>query len=237
MSKVGGNGGNLLLGILPSEARERLAIREEDHPIRDVLMTAEDVPRFIYFPHPGAVTSIVRPTVSGQLVEAGVVGAEGLVSVHTLLAPSMPTGSHAIVQSEGRFSRAESPRVREVFDTDDRFREALLSYTSVFLDQVSQNLVCNRLHPIEQRLAKWLLMMRDRVSNDDLHLTQDFLASMLGVYRPGVSLAVSALESEGLIRHRRNWIELRDREGTMARACECYRPLGEKLIAFAESLV
>jgi CRP-like cAMP-binding protein len=236
MSKVDGNGGNLLLGILTSEARERLGLREEEHPIRDVLMTAEDVPRFLYFPHPGAVTSIVRPTASGQLVEAGVVGAEGMFSVNTLLAPSVATGNHAIVQSEGRFSRAEVSRVRNLFDIDDRFRDALLSYTSLFLDQVSQNLVCNRLHPIEQRLAKWLLMMRDRVSKDELHLTQDFLASMLGVYRPGVSLAVGTLEAEGLIQHRRNWIELRDREGVLARACECYRPLGDKLVSFAESL-
>lgn len=236
MSKVGGTGCNLLLGVLSAEDRERLAIREEDRPLREVLMRAEDIPRYVYFPHGGAVTSIVRPTASGQQVEAGVVGSEGMFSVHSVLAPPMAAGCHAIVQSEGRFSRVEVARIRELFGAHERFRTALLAYTSVFLDQVTQNLVCNRLHPIEQRLAKWLLMMRDRVSVDVLPLTQEFLASMLGVYRPSVSLAVGVLESEELIRHRRNLIELRDHEGVVARACECYRPLSDKLLSFSESL-
>jgi CRP-like cAMP-binding protein len=236
MSKVHLPEGNLLLRMLPPEGRERAAIREEDRPIRDVLVHAEEVPRFVFFPHGGAVASIVRPTQNGQLVEAGVVGGEGIFNVHTLLAPPAATGSHAVVQSDGRFSRVEIVRVRELFEMYVTFREALLAYTSVFLDQVTQNLVCNRLHPIEQRLAKWLLMMRDRVSSDELHLTQDFLASMLGVYRPGVSLAVGALEADGLIRHRRNWLEIRDRDGVLARSCECYRPLNDKLISFSSSL-
>lgn len=237
MSKVGVKGGNLLLSILSTESIERAGIREEERPLRDMIVRAEETPRFVYFPHAGSVASIVRPTASGQLVEAGVVGGEGFFSVHTMLAPPAPTGSHAIVQSEGLFSRIEYSRARELFEAHPPFCEALLSYVSVFLDQVTQNLVCNRLHPIEQRLAKWLLMMRDRVDGDELHLTQDFLASMLGVYRPGVFLAVSVLESEGLIRHRRNWIQLQDRQGVIARSCECYRPLSDKLDTFSASLV
>jgi CRP-like cAMP-binding protein len=103
----------------------------------------------------------------------------------------------------------------------------------VFLDQVTQNLVCNRLHPIEQRLAKWLLVMQDRTQTAELHLTQEFLSYMLGVHRPGVSIAVTALEADGVIAHRRNRIALREREGIIARSCECYRPLHEKLRDFA----
>ncbi|MCU1245274.1 MAG: putative transcriptional regulator, Crp/Fnr family, partial [Acidobacteria bacterium] len=152
------------------------------------------------------------------------------------LAPPAPTRSDAIVQNDGRFSRIAVGKVCELFDRHPPFRDAVLAYTSVFLDMVTQNLVCNRLHPIEQRLAKWLLVMRDRVHRDDLHLTQEFLSYMLGVHRPGVSIAVTALESDGLIRHRRNWIELRDRPGIAARSCECYRPLHERLAGFMVSL-
>jgi CRP-like cAMP-binding protein len=166
------------------------------------------------------------------MVEAGVVGGEGMFNIHTVLAAPAPTGSAAVVQNEGRFSRIEASRAKELFEEHVEFREAVLAYTSVFLDQVTQNLVCNRLHAIEQRLAKWLLVMRDRVASEELHLTQEFLSYMLGVHRPGVSIAVNALEADGLIRHGRNRIELRDVEGIVARCCECYRPLHEKLVEF-----
>jgi CRP-like cAMP-binding protein len=236
MSKVRSAGGNLLLGSLPTEVLERAGALEQDHPLREVLIGAEETPAFVLFPHAGAVASIVRMTASGQMVETGIVGGEGMLNVHTLLAAPAPTRSDAIVQNEGRFSRIAVARARELFDGHPPFREAVLAYTSVFLDMVTQNLVCNRLHPIEQRLAKWLLMMRDRVSSDDLHLTQEFLSYMLGVHRPGVSIAVTALESDGLIRHRRNWIELRDRPGIAARSCECYAPLHERLREFTATL-
>jgi CRP-like cAMP-binding protein len=236
MSKVRSAGGNLLLGTLPAEVLERAGVQEHEHPLRDVLIAAEEAPSFVLFPHPGAVASIVRITASGQMVETGIVGGEGLLKVDTLLGNSTPTRSDAIVQNEGRFSRITVDKARELFDSHSAFREAVLAYTSVFLDMVTQNLVCNRLHPIEQRLAKWLLMMRDRVSSDALHLTQEFLSYMLGVHRPGVSIAVTSLENDGLIRHRRNWIELRDRPGIEARSCECYRPLHDRLRDFTAAL-
>ena len=223
--------GNLLLGILSPEVLERAGVREEDHSIRDVLIGAEETPKFVFFPHAGAVVSIVRSTASGHMVEAGVVGNEGLLNVHTILTTPGPTASQAVVQNDGLMSVLEVGAARELFAEHEEFRDAALGYTSVFLDQVTQNLVCNRLHHIEQRLAKWLLMMRDRVDRDELHLTQEFLAYMLGVHRPGVSIAVSALEDDGLIRHRRNWLEIRDREGVLGRSCECYRPLHDKLRA------
>ncbi|MCU1347946.1 MAG: cAMP-binding protein [Acidobacteria bacterium] len=221
-----------MLGLLPAKAWARAGVIEEQHPLRKVLIGAEETPRFVYFPHSGAVASIVRTTASGLMVEAGVVGAEGMFNIQTVLAPPAPTRSDTIVQNEGRFSRMEAGTLRELFNAVIPFREAILAYTSLLLDQVTQNLVCNRLHPIEQRLAKWLLVMRDRVHSDDLHLTQEFLSYMLGVHRPGVSIAVNTLEADGLIRHRRNWIELRDLEGVAARSCECYRPLHERLLLF-----
>lgn len=234
MSPIANLEGNLLLNMLPAGALRGAEPHEAEHDIRDILVEAGETPRFVFFPHAGAVCSIVRSTADGQMVEAGVVGGEGMFSVNTVLTTPAPTGSAAVVQHEGRFARIEAGRTRELFDTHPKFREAVLAYTSMFLDQVTQNLVCNRLHPIEQRLSKWLLVMRDRVAGDELHLTQEFLAYMLGVHRPGVSIAVSALEADDLIRHRRNRIELRDPAGIVSRSCECYRPLHEKLDAFVQ---
>jgi CRP-like cAMP-binding protein len=236
MSMIQGSGANLLLSRLSEETLARFDVRQEEHSLRQILLDAGEIPQSVFFPHPGSVTSIVRISVSGQMVEAGIVGAEGVFSVHTVLAAPAPTGSQAIVQSEGRFSRMSVATLRELFESEVPFREALLTYTSVFLDQVTQNLLCNRLHQIEQRLAKWLLMMRDRVGRNEMHLTQEFLGYMLGVHRPGVSLAVAAIEADGLIRHRRNWVEVCDVDGVIERACECYRPLHDKLRDFAASL-
>lgn len=146
-------------------------------------------------------------------------------------------GNHAIVQIEGRLARAHHQHVRELFRANEPFRDALLAFASVFLEQVTRNLVCNRLHVIEQRLAKWLLAVRDRIDTDLLHLTPDFLAHMLGVHRPGVSIAVAALEMDGLIHHRRNCIEIRDRAGLLERSCECYGVVHARLARFRSELV
>lgn len=236
MSRVRSTRGNLLLAGISSQALSRLGVEEEHHKTKDVLIAPGETPPFIFFPHGSAVCSIVRTTAAGQMVEAGVVGSEGLLNLHTILTAPAPTGSTAVIQHEGVFSRADATKVRDLFESQRSFRDAVLGYASLFLDQVTQNLLCNRLHPIEQRLAKWLLMMHDRVRSDELELTHEFLAYMLGVHRPGVSIAVSALEREGLIGHRRNRIELLDTRAVMKRSCDCYPPLNEKLTDFRASL-
>jgi Mn-dependent DtxR family transcriptional regulator len=101
---------------------------------------------------------------------------------------------------------------------------------------VTQNLLCNRPHAIEHRLAKWLLVIRDRTATDDLHLTQNFLSHMLGVYRPSVSIAVNALEGDGVIAHSRNHIRIRDHAGLLARSCECYAVLHAGLAGFTKTI-
>jgi CRP-like cAMP-binding protein len=213
-----------------------IGARDEMHALRDVLLTDGETPQFIFFPHVGAVASIIRTTTTGQMVEAGVVGGEGLLSVQAVLAQPEPTGNRAVVQNEGTFTRIAVADVRVLFNAHAAFRAAVLAYTSMFVDQVSQNVLCNRLHAIDERLAKWLLVMRDRVVRDELHLTHEFLSYMLGVHRPGVSLAIGAFVEHGLIRHQRNRIELKDPAEIAARSCECYRPLHEKLRAFAGNL-
>src|SRR5207253_11228883 len=115
--------------------------------------------------------------------------------------------------------------------------EAVLTFTTAFLNQVTQNLVCNRLHEIEHRLAKWLLLCRDRARRDELSLTHEFLSHMLGVHRPGVSIAVAALASDGLIAQGRNRITIRSVEGLEERSCECYGPLHETLLRLRSAVM
>ncbi|MGH9141569.1 MAG: Crp/Fnr family transcriptional regulator, partial [Vicinamibacterales bacterium] len=196
----------------------------------------DEIPESVFFPHFGAVISIVRATESGAMVEAGVAGNEGIINVHTVIAAPAPTGSEAIVQIEGVVSRVDAALLREQFQHNGAFRDLLLAYTSLFLHQVTQNLLCNRLHAIEQRLAKWLLIIRDRIDTDELHVTQDFLSHMLGVHRPGVSIAVSALEVDNVISHTRNNLRIRDHAGLQARSCECYAPLRSDLESFRANL-
>jgi CRP-like cAMP-binding protein len=224
--------GNVLLDNLGPDALSALAIQEENHPITTVLIAPDETPSYVFFPYTGAVVSIVRSTENGSMVEAGVIGGEGFFYVQTAITTPAPTGAEAIVQIEGRFARVEYARLNEQFRDNHPFRESMLAFASLFLEQITENLVCNRLHAIEQRLAKWLLVVRDRIDTDHLHLTQDFLSHMLGVHRPGVSIAVAALEVDGLVRHSRNSIEIRDREGLLGRSCECYRVIHSKLVKF-----
>jgi len=228
--------GNLLLNTLPSEVLRALKPTEENHKITDILIRPGETPDAIFFPHFGAVVSIIRATESGAMVEAGIVGHEGMFNVHTVITEPAATGSEAIVQIDGRVSRVDAGVLREHFRNDEAFRDLLLSFTSLFLHQVTQNLLCNRLHAIEQRLAKWLLIIRDRIDTDELHLTQNFLSHMLGVHRPGVSIAVTALENDGVIGHSRNHIRIRDHAGLLARSCECAASLRTGLDRFVASV-
>jgi CRP-like cAMP-binding protein len=226
--------GNLILNTL-TDTLQTLEIHEEAHAIAAVLIRPEETPKYVFFPHRGAVVSIVRSTEDGSMVESGVIGNEGFLPVQTVITEPGPTGGQAIVQIEGRFTRVPAHLLRARFQEDAGLRERVLAFTSVFLNQVTQNLVCNRLHAIEQRLAKWLLIVRDRMDGDELHLTHDFLAHMLGIHRPGVSIAVNALEMDALIRHTRQQITIEDREGLVARACECFGVLHEDLLRFRAS--
>ena len=221
--------GNRILAAIPSETFQALRVEQADYPLGAKLYTPDETPAHAYFPHFGAVISIVRSTENGTMVESGVIGDEGLCSVQTVIADPQPTGGVAVVQSAGKLSRVDLRRLREHFRTDPPLRDAILTFTSAFLNHVTQNLVCNRLHEIEQRLAKWLLVVRDRTGRDELSLTQEFLSHMLGVHRPGVSIAVGALAADGLIAQGRNRIRIRDAEGLEKRSCECYGVLRQSL--------
>ena len=182
-------------------------------------------PRVI-FPHHGVMLSLVRTVEDGLTVEVGVVGAEGATPLHSVLA-TLSSSSECIAQIPGPITVISGDAVRRAFGIHERFRNAVLVCTSIYLDQVSQHSVCNRLHNIEQRLAKWLLVTRDRAAKDNLDLTQDFLAHMLGVHRPGVTIAMNALALDGSIAHARGSVVIRNVEMLEARACECRAILHE----------
>jgi CRP-like cAMP-binding protein len=221
------NNGNLFLhGFSMAE----LGGESIDYTIGAILTDAGQPPEFVYFPHLGSVASVTLSTAEGGTVEAGIVGDEGFVNIHSIIAEPARTRTDVVVQAPGVFTRVPTAGARGRFQSDGQFRDRVLMYTSNFLNQITQHAVCNRLHSIERRLAKWLLAMSDRAFSDELHLTHEFLSHMLGIHRPGVSIAVSALELDGMIVHGRNLIVVRDREGLLERTCECYGVVREDLV-------
>lgn len=218
---------NSLLDRFPAEAVRSLDL--EPVPLRshDVLAKADERCKWLYFPNRGAVVSLTRVTSGGTTVEVGIIGAEGVVGFQYLLA-SRPMGSDSVVQVSGDGTRARLEVVQRLFDSSPAVRRLILDRAMTFLNQVSQHAVCNRVHSIEQRLAKWILAVRDRIESDELDLTHDFLAQMLGIRRPGVTLTIGALTLDGLVTHERSTIRIRDREGLIARTCECYELIRER---------
>jgi CRP-like cAMP-binding protein len=159
---------------------------------------------------------------NGAAVEVGTVGHEGMVGIAEFLGGE-PSGSETLVQIPGVALRLPSAALREGAETLPELRRLLGRYTQAYLIQVAQGAACNRLHNVEARCAKWLLMTHDRVGSDSFPLKQEFLALMLGVRRAGVTVAAGALQESGLIRYRRGGIRVLDRAGLEEASCECYR--------------
>jgi CRP-like cAMP-binding protein len=159
---------------------------------------------------------------NGDTAEVGLVGNEGAVGVALFLGgATMP--NQAVVQVAGGAFRLDAQSLLEEFRRGGPFHAALLSYTQAFLTQVSQTAVCNRLHPVDKRLCRWLSMTRNRLPSNEFLMTHESLARMLGVRREGVTLAAHHLQKAGLIHYRRGHITILDRAGLEAGACECYR--------------
>ncbi|GGC69530.1 Crp/Fnr family transcriptional regulator [Siccirubricoccus deserti] len=214
---------NRLLSALPAEELDRL--RPGLETIR--LATGQDLHApgepisHIYFPHRGVV-SLVSEVPDSRSVEIATVGNEGMVGVAILLgATTMP--SRAFCQIPGAASRMAAGTFRTALDVNPVFRALLLRYVLALLNQVAQTAVCNRVHPIEQRCARWLLMTHDQVNRAPrFPLTQSFLSQMLGVRRASVSVAASTLQREGILRYARGIVTIPDRDALEAAACPCY---------------
>jgi len=184
-----------------------------------------------YFLEDG-IASIVMTTEDGKTVEAGIVGRCGMVGIPVLLGTqSMP--GRTFIQIPGSGFRIPAEIVSGEFERPGEFRRGLLRYLQAQLVQTSQTAACNRVHDIEQRLARWLLLCRDRMDSDDLCLTQEFVGQMLGAPRTTVTLVVGLLQKVGLIDSSRGHILILNRTGLEDIACECYRVISAEYARLA----
>jgi CRP-like cAMP-binding protein len=214
---------NKILAALPAEEFEQFAakLRPVSLELGKNLYLPEQKIEHVYFVNRGVV-SILAALENGATVEAGVIGPEGMAGIPVILgADSAP--NQALIQSEGDALRMSTRDVRTEFRKGGKLRDLLLRYTHTLFTQVAQTAACNRLHSIEQRLARWLLLTQDRVGRDEFVETQDFLSRMLGVRRAGVSVAASTLKQAGLIDYKRGIVFVLDRQGLEDYSCECYR--------------
>lgn len=213
---------NRILWELPPEEYECLSPHLE--PVRlllgDVIYYPQDPINYIYFPNRGTV-SVVATFADGGNVEIGMVGNEGMFGVNVVLG-SVTTPYEAIVQLSGDGFRVPVDTIREAFKKGGSLHDLLLRYTQAFIIQIGQTAACNGTHPIERRLARWLLMCSDRAMRDELELTQEFISVMLGTRRAGITEAAYKLQDAGLIRYKRGHIRIVDHPGLEAISCECY---------------
>jgi CRP-like cAMP-binding protein len=174
----------------------------------------------VYFPT-NSIVSLLYVMADGASAEIAVVGNEGLVGV-ALFMGGESTPSRAVVQSAGWAYRLKGQLLKEEFERGGAMQHLLLRYTQALLTQMAQTAVCNRHHSIDQQLCRWLLLSLDRLASDELTMTQELIANMLGVRREGVTAAAGNLQDAGLIRYSRGHIKVVDRPGIEARCCECY---------------
>jgi CRP-like cAMP-binding protein len=213
---------NHLLAALPaSEFRElKACLTTVDLRAKDRLAEPNRPIETVYFPL-DAVLSMAAVDRDGEAVEVGSVGCEGMAGVAVLLGAEQST-SRMVVQIGGQAERMDAAVLRREAGHNDHFRRLLFLYVQAFMTQIAQSTACNRLHAAEQRLARWLLICRDRVGRDEMPITQETMAVMLGVRRATVTEAASKLQREGLIRYRRGVVAIMDRPGLEATTCECY---------------
>jgi CRP-like cAMP-binding protein len=216
-------GTNRLLDLLPADEQERLFEKLERVSLksRQVLARPDRAYSFVLFPLAGVV-SVLVPMGEEPPVEAAVIGFEGMVGLPVALGNSV--GPHEVIcqVSDGGWRMAVEP-FKALLPHCPALRDLLQRYALSFMNQTARSSACNRMHDINQRLARWLLLVHDRVPGDELSLTQEFLSEMLGVRRPSVSLAASTLQHAGLINYRWGRITVLDREGLERAACEDYR--------------
>ena len=213
---------NLLLAALPAADRQRLIGDCAPVHLRfsETLHKAGGRIQHVYFPVAGFI-SLVTPADGRAQLEVGLVGQEGMLGVTTILGiDTAPL--QALVQGEGRAWRVETAHFIRELENNAQLRGLLNRYLYVLLTQLTQSAICTRFHLVEARLARWLLMTRDRAHSDQFHVTHEFLAYMLGVRRVGVTSAASALQRRKLIRYARGNIAVLDVRGLTAAACKCY---------------
>ena len=213
---------NHLLAALPREDFARLEPHLELVPLPLGWAVYESGGRqgYVYFPTT-AIVSLLYVMADGDSAEIAVVGNDGLVGI-ALFMGGETTPSRAVVQSEGLGYRLKGLLLKGEFERGGELQHLLLRYTQALITQMAQTAVCNRHHSVEQQLARWLLLSLDRLPSNELHMTQELIANMLGVRREGVTEAAVKLQTVGLIQYNRGHIMVLDRPGLENRVCECY---------------
>jgi CRP-like cAMP-binding protein len=213
---------NQILNALPKEDYARLEphLEEVKLTLGQVLYHAEEPIKYVYFPN-HAMASVIATTSEGECAEVGVIGREGVVGIDVLMGVDS-TINECIIQLPDGALRIKTDIIRKEFKAGGALHDILLRYMHALMMQISQTALCNRLHSIEQRLARWLLMCHDRAKGDELTLTQEFLSIMLGVNRPTVTTSALVLQGGGFIKYSRGKITVIDRDGLEDFACDCY---------------
>lgn len=213
---------NHLLDALNAEAQRRLfpALQLVELPLGTALYESGEKMRYVYFPT-DAVVSLLHVMKNGATAEISIVGNEGLVGV-SLFMGGGSTSSRAIVQSAGSAYRLAWQRTKKEFDRHGELLLLILRYTQFLITQMAQTAICNRHHTIEQQLSRWLLLSLDRLPGNQLNMTQELIAKMLGVRREGVTDAAGKLQDQGVVAYRRGRITVLDRARLERLSCECY---------------
>lgn len=213
---------NRLLAALSSSTYQRLSPHLEQVHLQhgEIIYEMGGAVRYVYFPF-DALISLVTLMGNGATIEVGLVGRDGMSGISALMGDET-SSDRAIVQINDGGVRAPLAVIKEEFRRGGELHDLLLRYIRAYIKQVAQTAACNSAHTVEERLARWLLMCRERVEAEELNLTQEFISEMLGTRRASVSGAASALQTEGLIQYSRGHIRIIDQPGLEDFACECY---------------
>jgi CRP-like cAMP-binding protein len=220
---------NHLLAALPAGDYERLVPHLELIPLKlgEVLYEPGVQLRYVYFPTT-SIVSLLYVMEDGASAEIAIVGNEGILGI-SLFMGGETTPSRAVVQSAGYGYRLKAQLLKDEFQRFGPMLHLLLRYTQALITQMAQTAVCNRHHSVDQQLCRWLLLSLDRLASNELSMTQELIANMLGVRREGVTEAAGKLQEAGLISYRRGRITVLDRPGLEARSCECYQVVKKEL--------
>ena len=221
---------NHLLAVLPEAEGERLFPHLEwvPLPLGQALYESGDQLSHVYFPTT-AIVSLLYVLANGAPAEIAVVGNDGIVGIALFMGgETMP--NRAVVQSAGHAYRLKGPMLKQEFQRAGALQHLLLRYTLALLTQMAQTAVCNRHHSVDQQLCRWLLLSLDRLPSNELSMTQELIANMLGVRREGVTEAAGKLQSAGLIHYSRGKITVLDRPGLETRVCECYEVVRKEFL-------